>query len=52
MVDLVSKRPRRRGSRIADEEEERVIQVVGDLQVVDLMGGAVKRREELSFALE
>jgi hypothetical protein len=52
MVDLVSKRPIRSGSRRAEEDEERVVQVVGDLQVIDLLDGAVKRREELSFAQE
>jgi hypothetical protein len=44
MVDLISKN--RSKSHRAEEEDEGVVQVVGDLKVVDLMDERVKRGDE------
>lgn len=44
MVDLVSKN--RSKSQRAEEEDEGIVQVVGDLKVVDLMDGMVDRGDE------
>jgi hypothetical protein len=50
MVDLISKS--RSKSRRAEEEDEGVVQVVGDLRVVDLMDGMVERGDEESDCKE
>ena len=46
MVDLVSKN--RNKCHRAEEEDEGMVQVVGDLKVVDLMDGMVERGDEES----